>query len=406
MKIPQEARSETIEPRPSASRKPGVLLVVPWDHESGGVVSVAGHLARYLDSQGHRVLFFHPGVPELLRYKKTTWGFHGVELNLRTAFIPGHRLRSPFAFAVTFPFTLFQLLRLLKAHDIRVVNVHYPLESFVYFAFCRWLMPIRLVVSIHGTDIIFWNPAGKWPSRTLGLLFRAADLVVAPSRAFLRQCASALAPFSASRLVIHNGIDPAELDARESRQATHAPGGFILSIASHDEWKGLDVLIRAMALLRDEGEATRLVLAGDGPLRAELERLAATLKLQQHVQFVGHQPRPSVARLLHECAVFVLPSRSEPFGIVVIEALACGKPVVATTVGGIPEIIQDGANGILVDPEDAHALAAQIRRLLRDPDLRERLGRAGRQRVNDSFQWQHTGERYARAYEELLERRA
>jgi glycosyltransferase involved in cell wall biosynthesis len=366
-------------------------------------VSVVGHLARHLEAQGHRVLFLHPGVSEFVRYKRTRLGFQGVELNLRTLLVPGHRLRSVCAFLVTLPFTLFQLLRLLKAHDIQVVNLHYPLESFVYFAFCRWMRPIRVVVSIHGTDILLWKATSPWPSRTLGLVFRAADLIVSPSGAFLRECAKALAPFAARRTVIHNGVDLAELDSRKSPDAAEPQGPFILSIASQDEWKGLDVLIRAIALLHDQGETTRLALAGDGPMRAELERLTAALGLNHHVRFLGYQPRSSVARLLNQCSLFVLPSRSEPFGIAVIEALACGKPVVATAVGGIPEIIEQGTNGILVQPDDAPALAAAIRRVLGDANLQQRLGRAGRQRVIDAFRVQHTGERYARAYEELLE---
>jgi glycosyltransferase involved in cell wall biosynthesis len=148
------------------------------------------------------------------------------------------------------------------------------------------------------------------------------------------------------------------------------------------------------------------VLVGDGPLRSELEHLAARLGVHRQVEFIGYQSRPGVVRLLNECTLFVLPSRSESLGIAVIEALACGKPVVATAVGGIPEIIEDGTSGILVEPEDARALAVAIRRLLGDPALRERLGRAGRRRVKDAFRWQRMAEGYVRAYEELLDRGA
>src|SRR5688500_10260563 len=161
MQTAHETRSEVIEARPSAARKLNVLLVVPWDQESGGVASVVGYLARHLETHGHRVLFLHPGVSETLRYKKTKWGFQGVELNLRRPLVPGHRVRSACAFLVTLPFTLLQLLRLLRVHDIRIVNIHYPGDGFVYFAFCRWLLPIRLVISIHGTDVLPWDARGK-----------------------------------------------------------------------------------------------------------------------------------------------------------------------------------------------------------------------------------------------------
>jgi glycosyltransferase involved in cell wall biosynthesis len=398
--------SETVRARPSAARALSVLLVVPWDQECGGVASVAGYLARYLETRGHRVLFLHPGASERVRYKKTKWGFQGVELNLRSPSIPGHRLRSAYAFLVTFPFTVLQLLRLLRAHDIRVVNIHYPGESFVYFAFCRWLLPIRLVISVHGMDVLPWGAAGRRPSRALGLLLRAADLIVSPSQAFLRRCSDVLASSPGRRIAIHNGIDLEELESPGSVQGDEAQSAFILSVASHDEWKGLDVLIQAIALLLEEGEAVRLVLVGDGPLRSELEHLAARLGVHQQIEFIGYQPRREVARLLNECTLFVLPSRSESLGIAVVEALACGKPVVATAVGGIPEIVEDGTSGILVEPEDARGLAAAIRRLLGNPALRARLGRAGRLRVQNAFRWQRMAERYVRAYEELLDRRA
>ena len=128
--------------------------MVPWDQESGGVAAVVGNLARHLQSAGQRVLFLHPGTNEILREKKTKMGFPGVELRLRIPFDRHHPLRSVVAFVVMFPFTLWQLVRLLRANHIRIVNIHFPGEHFVYFAFCRWLLPVRLVISIHGTDAI------------------------------------------------------------------------------------------------------------------------------------------------------------------------------------------------------------------------------------------------------------
>jgi glycosyltransferase involved in cell wall biosynthesis len=402
MQLAHDPRFEITQARPRAARL-SVLLVVPWDQESGGIASVVGYLARYLEAQDHRVVFLHPGVSEFLRYKKTKWGFDGVELNLRSPVVPGHRFWSVCAFIVTLPLTMLQLLRLLRVHDIRVVNIHFPGPSFVYFAFCRWLLPIRLVVSIHGTDVLPWDAPASRPPRLLGVLLRAADLIISPSWGFLRKCSGVLASSSARRIAIHNGIDLAELESSASARADAAEAPFILSVASHDEWKGLDVLLRAMALLREGDETVRLVLAGDGPLRSELQQLAASLHVDEQVQFIGYQSRPAVARLLNECMLFVLPSRYESLGIAVVEALACGKPVVATAVDGIPEIIEDGTNGILVEPEDARALAAAIRRLLGDADLRARLGRAGRLRVKDAFRWQRMGESYVNAYEQVLE---
>jgi glycosyltransferase involved in cell wall biosynthesis len=261
--------SETIQTRSNAVRRLSVLLVVPWDQESGGVASVVGYVARHLNAHGHRVLFLHPGRPERIRYRTTKWGFEGVELNLRSPFLEEHPLRSVVAFLVTFPFTLFQLIRLLRKHDIDIVNIHYAGPAFFYFAVCRWLLPIKLVISIHGTDVLPFKPL--LVDRSLGpmrILLRAADLIVGPSWAFLRRCNELLTSLSARQIMIHNGIDLRELESPAFAESGEGEGQFILSVATHEEWKGLDVLIRAVALLREEGQTVRLVLAGDGSVRS------------------------------------------------------------------------------------------------------------------------------------------
>ena len=377
--------------------------MVPWDQESGGggVAAVVCNLARHLQSAGQRVLFLHPGTNEILREKKTKMGFPGVDLRLRIPFDRHHPLRSVVAFVVMFPFTLWQLVRLLRANHIRIVNIHFPGEHFVYFAFCRWLLPVRLVISIHGTDAIRWDGPSPPPSRALELLFRAADLIVAPSWRFLRRCDDMLSAFSARRLAIHNGTDLAELEL-SAPIADNAQPPFILSVCSLDAWKGIDVLIRAVAIMRDAGVTTPLIVAGEGPFRPEIERLIGDLGLQEQVNLIGQQSRSSVARLLHQCTLFVLASRFETFGIAVLEAMACGKAVVGTTVDGILEIIDDWKNGILVKPDDPPALAVAIRLLLADPALRQRLGEAAAARVKDQFQRQRMGENYTHAFLEIL----
>ena len=137
-------------------------------------------------------------------------------------------------------------------------------------------------------------------------------------------------------------------------------------------------------------------------MNADLERLIANLGLQKQVQLIGQQSRSSVARLLHQCTLFVLASRFETFGISALEAMAVGKAVVGTAVDGILEILDDGETGILVEPDDPHALAGAISQLLADAPLRERLGQAARVRVKDQFQRQQMGENYTHAFQEVL----
>ena len=137
-------------------------------------------------------------------------------------------------------------------------------------------------------------------------------------------------------------------------------------------------------------------------MRAHHAALAQDVGLNGRVSFLGWQNRAQVGDLLRRCDVFVLPSRSEPFGIVIIEAMACGKPVVASAVGGIPEIIHQGENGILVEPEDPAALGDAILRVLEDEGLRAEIGRNGLKTVRRSFRSQHNGARYEGLFQHLL----
>ena len=373
-----------------------VLFVVPWDQESGGVANVAAALARHLHSAGHGVLFVNPGSDERPRHKTTKAGFAGVELRLRPPYDSNRPLRSAVAFVLMFPFTLWQLIAIIRSNAIRIVNIHYPGEHCVYLAFCRWLLPVRLVVSIHGMDAIRWDSPlqTSWPLR---LLFRAADLIVAPSWRFLRRCDQVLGSVPARRLAIHNGTDLAELELLISGDQR-----FVLSVCSLDEWKGVDVLIRAVAILRDRGQRLTLLIAGDGPSRSSLEKLIVSLNLEDQVTLLGWQSRSSVVRLLQECTLFVLASRFETFGLALVEAMACGKAVIGTRVDGILEIVRDRENGILVDAGDADALAAAIEVVNGDGALRQRLGDAARERVRREFREHHMTEAYASAFREVL----
>ena len=109
---------------------------------------------------------------------------------------------------------------------------------------------------------------------------------------------------------------------------------YILCVADHRHYKGIDTLLKAMKLLLASDRSVRLILAGDGPLRSQLEILALSLGIRNQTLFLGRQEPLDIARLLHGCDIFVLPSRTESFGIAVAEAMVCKKPIVAAAVGG------------------------------------------------------------------------
>ncbi len=205
--------------------------------------------------------------------------------------------------------------------------------------------------------------------------------------------------------VIHNGIDLARFVGWEGPRPAGLPAGaaVIGAVGTLTAEKSLDVLLAAAARLRARLPEMHLVLVGDGPLRRRLETQAAVLGLGPRVQFTGLVA--DVRPWLGHVDVLVTPSRREGLPMVLLEALAMRRPVVATRVGGIPEIIEDGANGILVPPGDAAALAEALLRLLADRELRERMGNHGRQAVVERFGLAAMLRRTEALYEELLAER-
>jgi len=377
-----------------------VLIVVPWDQKFGGVASVAGNLATYLSDSGHRVIFVFPGASDVAHAGKTEWGFRGYKMRLRPPTEAGSAFRSVLAFSLFLLPTLLQLAYVLLRHRIRVINVHFPSDEFVYFAFLRVLLPVKLVVSVHGTDLFPTGQKRENYSGALRLLLFFSDSVVAPSRTFLGDFLELFPKMRTKSGYIHNAIDLSEFAVHETRTKGGSPQT-ILCIASHNKKKALDVLLRAFSEVKERHPGLRLLLAGDGPLRPELEELARTLHVDSEVKFLGQQGREEIGKLLRECDLFVLPSRSEPFGIVIIEALACGKPVVASSVGGIVEIIRNGENGLLVPPDDPGALAEAINTVLSNPGLGSKMGTNGRATVVERFSVERNGNAYEQLFSSL-----
>lgn len=180
--------------------------------------------------------------------------------------------------------------------------------------------------------------------------------------------------------VIHCGIDPSRYDG------TPGGDGPILFVGRLASVKGIPVLLDAMARVRKSRPEARLVLIGDGPERPGIEAaVRANPELAPAVTFAGYQSQDEVARHLASASMLVLPSFAEGVPVVLMEAMAAGKPVIATQVGGVAELVQDGVSGKLVPAGDDRALDAAITGLLADPKGRARMGEAGRETVRTDF---------------------
>lgn len=212
--------------------------------------------------------------------------------------------------------------------------------------------------------------------------------------------------------VIHAGVDPAEYAEPPQLQPLRDKLGLagakvILTVSRLVARKGQEQVIRALETVRERIPQVRYVIAGEGPRREELERLAGSSAAGDAVIFTGDVSPAELVALYHLCDVFVMTSRDVPdepiegFGLVYLEANACGKPVIGGRTGGVPDAVEHEVNGLLVDPERPDEIAGALLRLLAEPELAMRLGEQGRKRVLERFTWDHVATRFQQALVEL-----
>jgi glycosyltransferase involved in cell wall biosynthesis len=267
-----------------------------------------------------------------------------------------------------------------------VVHLHFGGRSVCWLA--RSATRAKIIRHLHGRIL---EPQGLTP---VYFSAQGADAVVAVSQAVASRVVDGQAR------VIYAGVTvpPSSPPARRDR----APTEIILGTAGRlVELKGIEYLLSAAAALRSEFPALRLEIAGSGPERDKLEAAVADSGLGDHVTFLGWVR--DLTTVLPRWDVFVMPSLEEGFPIAALDAMAAGLPVVATSVGGIPELIEDGKTGWLVPPRHAEALASRLRLLLSNPELRSRMGAAGYARVRDHFSAAQMTESIAQLYDELLD---
>ncbi len=224
----------------------------------------------------------------------------------------------------------------------------------------------------------------------------AADRVIAVSRSLALDVAGTAAT------VVYPGI--ALEEGNVSRSALDVAPGEDLIVGTACRLvptKGVDTLIRAIAALREQIPSVRLEIAGAGPDRARLESLVRVHGLADCVTFLGWQD--CLLPVMSRWAVFALASWDEGLPIVVLEAMGSSLPVVASTCGGLPEVVEDGRTGWLVPPNDPEALAERLRRLLLDREQRRAMGAAGRARVQQHFSLARMVDEIARIYDEVIE---
>ncbi len=352
----------------------------------GGAELVLHALASALTAQGHRVTVLAPAVRRI---------DNRVEASYRL-----RRYQRPSSKRFGVRQTLLYLLHEYWWRPFDVLHCHgaYP-PAYVGATFKR-LLKIPMVVRPHGSDILpgEFIRANVRLERRLRRALAVADLVIAQSEFLKREILSLGVPEERIRL-IPNGVQVAEFQASGSTPPLPFP--YILAMGSFSHKKGFDVLLRAFASMSAEDPAIHLVVAGAGKELPAYTTFVAERRLQARVHFVGMVQGLYKVRLYQHCLFFVCPSRREPFATVNLEALAAGRPIVGTAVGGNLEAIISGENGFLVQPDDPEALATRMLTLLKDPALRSTMGRVSSDLAR-RYDWQAILPQYLAIFGEAL----
>ena len=353
--------------------EPAVILAVWWLDRFGGMERHVTELACALRRAGHRVLV----VSQMPLRRPNPYA-----RQLREAGIPLHCppaalwIASSLRLALTAPdrptlldqWMLRTLARECAALPAPLLHVHG----------CRlaqaWLLPWareRRIPTVYTEHVTISELGGAFTAAAPRHALAAGALLTVSEHA--RRDLLALLP--APRPVALTG-HIVSTPAPAAASPTAPP--YLLCPARLTAHKGIDVLLRAFAALAPRHPQLRLILAGTGDRSRELKALARALALGRSVEFAGHLPPAALAERMARATAVVLPSRSEGLPLALLEAMAHGRAIVASAIGGIPEMIQDGATGLLVAPDHPDALARALERLLTDSALRDRLGAAAR----------------------------
>jgi glycosyltransferase involved in cell wall biosynthesis len=344
----------------------------------------------------HTYRYIIPASLHRLGYMQT---MHGDVAMKRSAY-----LLSPLLFLFGF-LACWSLVRRVRPD---VLHAHWVLPNGFIAALVSRLTGTPLVVSLPGSDVFM---AGR--SRLFGWMARVAfgrAALLTANSADLRDEAVRLGADPGKFALIIYGVDPQALrpdptGVAELRSRLGLDDAVvILGVGRFVHKKGFDVLIRAMPELAAKFPQVRAVLVGDGDLREEWAALARQLGLAGRVLFTGIVPHDRINVYYNMADIFTMPSVVRPadgLNVCVVDALACGRPVVASDVAGNPLVIRDGEDGYLVPQDDPAALAGALGRLAADPELRRQMGQRARQMAVEEFSWQAIAGRYLEIFREI-----
>jgi N-acetyl-alpha-D-glucosaminyl L-malate synthase BshA len=359
---------------------------------AGGSGVVATELGKHLAERGHSVAFISYASPLRLGELPPRVCYHEVDQE-------SHPLLKQFPHSLTLTAKMVEVAR---THRLQIMHVHYAIPFAAAAILARQIAPeldLKVVTTLHGTDITLvgstpsFKPVTQWS-------IEQSDAVTSVSR-YLRDETYRQLALSREIDVVHNFIDPDRHKVRAPRCLPEPSSDqqlTLMHISNFRPVKRTEDVVRVFARVRERADV-RLVLVGDGPEYPRTRELVETLGLQDSVRYVGVVDE--VASLLKAADVLLLPSETESFGLVALEAMASGVPVVASDVGGLPEVVEHGVTGFLAPVGDVDAMAGYCMRLLEDCGDAKKFAAAARRRAA-TFGYASIVPQYERIYERAL----
>ena len=320
--------------------------------------------------------------------------------------------RTLFGKIMTWVFTqyfYYPLLILKKILELKpdIVHIHgnhppYPIIGVLIRKFFKKIPVIFTVHGIYEMETRYEKPR-TGIKRKVNKYFIDKVLAYVP---YIIVVSSPLKPLITKKTnskiyMIPNGINLREIQNAEICNHIKVKHPSVLFIGRLERIKGVDILLRAISIIKKEMPEICGYIMGDGSLENELKELTKKLDMEENVNFLGFKSEKEKYSYIKSVDICIIPSRYEPFGIVCLEAMACGKPVVASNVGGLPYVIEDGKSGLLFERGNAKDLANKIIFLLQNEDLRNKMGEAGQERAKN-FTWDKIAERTLKLYNEVV----
>jgi N-acetyl-alpha-D-glucosaminyl L-malate synthase BshA len=360
---------------------------------SGGSGIVATELGLELARMGHEVHFVTSALPVRLRSFDRNVYFHQVDTHFYPLF-----LDAPYSLSLAA-----KMAEVAESHSIDILHVHYAIPHAASAYLARSMVSSRrllTVTTLHGTDITL---VGREPSfyRITKFCIEASDAVTAVSQ-HLKARTQESFDTKKEIEVIPNFIDGSKFrpDGATVSKQFFCPKSqpMLMHISNFRPVKNISTVIHVFSRVRARMDA-RLVLVGDGPERLPAEKLCTQLGVQDDVMFLGNQE--CIEGILPLADVLLLPSEQESFGLVCLEAMSCGVPVVATNVGGTKEVVQHGQTGYLHDPFDVDAMTASVLEMVNAPVRRRSMGELGRKVALEKFSTSDVVKKYVELYERV-----